>query len=81
MSDQTGTSDALLVALLALLIEERSASKKGEGLRKPEVLLDDCGIPRDVSARILGKSSEAVRKAVERARKGSASSGTNSAGD
>ena len=60
--------EAALGGILALLVDERE-TRNGEAARKTEVVLADAGLNSEEIATVTGKSPEAVRKAIERARK------------
>jgi DNA-directed RNA polymerase specialized sigma24 family protein len=60
--------EAALSGIVALLADERERSTEAGDL-KTEVLLARAGLTNEEIASLLGKQAEAVRKAVERARK------------
>ena len=59
----------LLMALLAIAVEEREMRDDQElELPKAEVLLASVGLSNNTIASVLGKKSDAVRKALSRAK-------------
>lgn len=67
-------AEALLTAILAVLLDEREQrAKETPGLRKSELLLVDSGLPVNTISTLLAKQPEAVRKAIYRARRRAAS--------
>lgn len=65
----TATTEQLLTAVLAVLLDERERRVQDHpGSRKPELLLVDAGLPVPVVASLLGKQAGAVRMAVTRAK-------------
>lgn len=68
-STAVATTDQLLTAVLAVLLDEREHRVQDcPGTRKPETLLVDAGLPVPVVASLLGKQPGAVRMAVTRAK-------------
>jgi DNA-directed RNA polymerase specialized sigma24 family protein len=63
------TSDEILLAILALLIDEREAhAQTRPNAVKTEILLADAGLPQRTIATMLGKQEAAVRMAISRAK-------------
>jgi DNA-directed RNA polymerase specialized sigma24 family protein len=60
--------DRKLSAIMALMVEARALRADAE-LEKTELLLARCGLTAPEISEIVGKSTEAVRKAVQRGRK------------
>ena len=63
------SSDAALAALLALAVDnrEREIADQRDAV-KTEVLLSRAGVPAEEIATLTGKSVDAVRKTLQRAR-------------
>lgn len=66
--------EAALGGVLALMVAEREAAAQ-PGATKTEVLLSGAGLTHEEIASVTGKNPEAIRKAVERARKRTTSEG------
>jgi len=67
--DRSLTLEAALCGVLALLIDEREARTKDDRQStRTEVLLADAGLSIDQIATVMGKSYDAVRKAIYRGR-------------
>lgn len=65
----TQTTNALLMALLALAFEQRgSPDTQTPRRRRPELLLSDLGLGNARIAQVLGSTPDAVRMVVSRAR-------------
>lgn len=62
------SGDPYLAALVALLADQREHDKERVMHRKTELLLADAGLTPSQIASLLGKKTDAVRKAVSRAR-------------
>jgi len=60
------TTEQLLAAVIALLVDERQ-SRIGDGELKTEILLHRAGLPYQLIASVMGKQPDAVRKAISRA--------------
>jgi hypothetical protein len=61
------SQEAAMAGILAILVEEREKRTKGEDdAAKTEVLLAHAGLSNDDIAAVMGKSSDAVRKVIER---------------
>lgn len=60
--------DALLLALIALLADQREADPNRTGRRKTEVVLADAGLTPAQIGPILGKRPDTVRVSITRAR-------------
>lgn len=67
MPDSEST-DQLLRAILALLIDERESREIEPPARRTEVLLADAGLGATEIAQLTGKQSAAIRMALSRAR-------------
>lgn len=62
--------DTSLSGILALLADDRQQRVEGDAsARKTEVLLADAGLSAEQIAPLLGKSSGAIAKSIQRARK------------
>lgn len=65
MADTATQPDPMMVALVALLVDERQA-RITDGDVKTELLLNRCGLHHTVIAQLMGKQPDAVRKAISR---------------
>lgn len=65
------TADTALTGILALLVEQREARiADEESPKKTEVILTEAGLSNEEIAAVTGKKSDAVRMAIQRAKKG-----------
>jgi DNA-directed RNA polymerase specialized sigma24 family protein len=63
------TAETALAGILALLVDEREARVAGEKkAEKTEVLLAGAGLSAPEIASLVGKNTDAVRKAIQRGR-------------
>ena len=66
------TTNDLLKAILAVLLDEREArAAERPSQQKPELLLAGVGMGHQVIAQLLGKNADAVRMMLARAKKAS----------
>ena len=69
VADQRVETDTILLAILAVLVDEREARAVDHpGQTKTEVLLSDAGLGAPTIAQLLNKQPAAVRMAISRAR-------------
>jgi DNA-directed RNA polymerase specialized sigma24 family protein len=67
--DNDSEERTLLLALVALLLDERAVRTAGQAdAEKPEVILARVGLPISTIATVLGKQPDAVKKAIQRSR-------------
>ena len=59
--------DALLLAVIALLVDDRNHRLTDADV-KTELLLDSCGLTNQQIAQVMNKQPDAVRKVISRAR-------------
>ena len=72
------STDALLLAMVTLMIDQRERSTSGDAARvKTEILLANAGLTYQQIGPIMNKSPNAVRKVIERATKSQASKSAN----
>jgi DNA-directed RNA polymerase specialized sigma24 family protein len=62
-------NEALLRAMLALMIDERETRRPDERLERTEVLLANAGLSAAQIAELTGKQASAIRMTLSRARK------------
>lgn len=65
---RAASQQALTIALIALLADEREGDPQRTSRRKTEVLLSDAGLSPAQIGPILGKRPDTVRVAIARAR-------------
>jgi DNA-directed RNA polymerase specialized sigma24 family protein len=63
------STDTLLKAILALMVDEREARPASDRERRTEVLLASAGLGASEIAELTGKQPGAVRMALSRARR------------
>jgi hypothetical protein len=72
-------SETLLKAMLALMVADREERIHGVAAQRSEILLVDAGLTLQVTADLTGRSYEAVKKTVQRARRRGVEEGSNGA--
>lgn len=67
--DEPSLESTLLLAILAVLLEQRADRiSNGAQLEKPELLLSRLGLPPPVISAALGKQPDAIKKAIQRSK-------------
>lgn len=83
-SESAGVLDtnSVLLAILALMVDERErAAKLDPSMNKTEVLLDSVGLSHSQIAKVLSKNTAAVRMMVARSKSKTKKSASSSEGD
>lgn len=83
-SESAGVLDtnSVLLAILALMVDERErAAKLDTSMNKTEVLLDSVGLSHSQIAKVLSKNTAAVRMMVARSKSKTKKSASSSEGD
>ncbi len=68
MMAESESTDRLLRAILAILVDQREGTADEQQARRTEVLLADAGLSPTEIAQLTGKQAAAVRMALSRAR-------------
>jgi DNA-directed RNA polymerase specialized sigma24 family protein len=69
MAAASENNEALLRAMLVLMIDERETRRPDERLERTEVLLANAGLSAAQIAELTGKQASAIRMTLSRARK------------